>query len=46
MLAIAIWQRLALRLPTAKATDTGHAARLSRVVVRETARNSFEYRGD
>jgi 6-pyruvoyltetrahydropterin/6-carboxytetrahydropterin synthase len=40
MLAVVIWRRLARRLPT-----TGDP-RLAKVVVRETARNSFEYCGD
>ena len=39
MLTVVIWNKLAGRLPT-----TG-SVRLSSVVVRETARNSFEYRG-
>jgi 6-pyruvoyltetrahydropterin/6-carboxytetrahydropterin synthase len=40
MLAIVIWRRLAKRIST-----TGDP-RLSQVLVRETARNFFEYRGD
>jgi len=39
MLTVVIWNRLAKRLPTAG------KVRLSSVVVRETARNSFEYSG-
>ena len=39
MLAVVIWQKLARRLPTSGGT------RLHSVVVSETARNSFEYRG-
>jgi 6-pyruvoyltetrahydropterin/6-carboxytetrahydropterin synthase len=40
MLSVVIWHRLSKRLPT-----TGDL-RMSSVVVTETARNSFEYRGD
>jgi 6-pyruvoyltetrahydropterin/6-carboxytetrahydropterin synthase len=39
MLTVVIWQKLAKRLPTTGPT------RLQSVVVNETARNSFEYRG-
>jgi 6-pyruvoyltetrahydropterin/6-carboxytetrahydropterin synthase len=39
MLTVVIWQKLAKRLPTSGTT------RLFSVVVHETARNSFEYRG-
>lgn len=40
MLTVVIWQKLARRLPTQG------SPRLDKVVVRETARNSFEYRGE
>lgn len=40
MLTVVIWNKLARRLPTEG------SPRLDRVVVRETARNSFEYRGE
>ena len=39
MLAVVIWRRLARRLPVSG------DPRLAKVMVRETARNSFEYRG-
>ena len=40
MLTVVIWNKLAKRLPTSG------PVRLSSVIVRETARNSFEYRGE
>jgi 6-pyruvoyltetrahydropterin/6-carboxytetrahydropterin synthase len=40
MLSVVIWQKLAKRLPISG------TPRLYRVVVKETARNSFEYRGE
>jgi 6-pyruvoyltetrahydropterin/6-carboxytetrahydropterin synthase len=40
MLTVVIWNKLAKRLPATQ------RSRLSSVVVRETARNSFEYRGE